>query len=62
VVSLLSIRDGVVPPTANFERAGDDIDLDIVHGEAREIGSQAVISNSFGFGGHNASLVLTSSG
>jgi len=61
VVALLSIRDGVVPPTANFERAGDDIHLDIVHGEAREIGSSPVLSNSFGFGGHNATLVLTAS-
>jgi 3-oxoacyl-[acyl-carrier-protein] synthase II len=50
-----------VPPTANFERAGDDINLDIVHGEARKIGSSPVLSNSFGFGGHNATLVLTAS-
>jgi 3-oxoacyl-[acyl-carrier-protein] synthase II len=58
VASLLSIRDGVVPPTANLERIGDDIGLDVVAGEAREIGAKPVISNSFGFGGHNASLVL----
>ena len=62
VASLLSIRDGVVPPTANLERIGDDIGLDVVGGEAREIGAQPVISNSFGFGGHNASLVLIPSG
>lgn len=62
VASLLSIRDGVVPPTANFERSGDDIDIDVVHGDAREVGPKPVISNSFGFGGHNASLVLTASG
>jgi len=61
VASLLAIRDGIVPPTANFEHAGDDIDLDIVAGEARTIGSRPVISNSFGFGGHNATLVLTAS-
>ena len=58
VASLLSIRDGVVPPTANLEQIGDDIGLDVVSGEAREIGARPVISNSFGFGGHNASLVL----
>jgi 3-oxoacyl-[acyl-carrier-protein] synthase II len=58
VASLLSIRDGVVPPTANLERIADDIGLDVVGGEAREIGAKPVISNSFGFGGHNASLVL----
>jgi 3-oxoacyl-[acyl-carrier-protein] synthase II len=61
VASMLSIRDGIVPPTANFERLGDDIVLDIVAGSVREIGSRPVISNSFGFGGHNASLVLTPS-
>jgi 3-oxoacyl-[acyl-carrier-protein] synthase II len=61
VASMLSIRDGVVPPTANFENLGDDIALDVVAGSVREIGPQPVISNSFGFGGHNASLVLTPS-
>jgi 3-oxoacyl-[acyl-carrier-protein] synthase II len=59
VAALLSIRDGVAPPTANFERLGDDIALDIVAGTPREIGAKPVVSNSFGFGGHNASLVLT---
>jgi 3-oxoacyl-[acyl-carrier-protein] synthase II len=59
VVALLSIRDGVAPPTANFERLGEDIQLDIVAGQARDIGSKPVLSNSFGFGGHNATLVLT---
>ncbi len=60
VAALLSVRDGVVPPTANLERIGDDIELDVVAGSPREIGSRPVVSNSFGFGGHNASLVLTS--
>jgi 3-oxoacyl-[acyl-carrier-protein] synthase II len=59
VAAMLSIRDGIVPPTANFEQPGEDLTLDIVAGAPREIGSQPVISNSFGFGGHNASLVLT---
>ena len=62
VASLLSIRDGVVPPTANLERIGDDIGLDVVMGTAREIGVKPVLSNSFGFGGHNATLVLIPSG
>jgi 3-oxoacyl-[acyl-carrier-protein] synthase II len=61
VAGMLSIRDGIVPPTANFEQLGDGIHLDIVAGEVREIGVKPVISNSFGFGGHNASLVLTPS-
>jgi 3-oxoacyl-[acyl-carrier-protein] synthase II len=58
VASMLSIRDGVVPPTANLEQVGDDIELDVVSGSAREIGSKPVLSNSFGFGGHNATLVF----
>lgn len=59
LVALLSLRDGVVPPTANLERIGDDIGVDVVGGEAREIGSKPALSNSFGFGGHNATLILT---
>jgi 3-oxoacyl-[acyl-carrier-protein] synthase II len=59
VAALLSVRDGIVPPTANLERIGDDIELDVVAGSPREIGAKPAISNSFGFGGHNASLVLT---
>jgi len=55
---VLSIRDGVAPPTANVDQVGDDIWLDIVTGSARAVGPRPVISNSFGFGGHNASLVL----
>ena len=58
VASLLAIRDGIVPPTANFEHLADDISLDVVAGEPRRIGPKPVLSNSFGFGGHNASLVL----
>jgi 3-oxoacyl-[acyl-carrier-protein] synthase II len=59
LASLLSMRDGVVPPTANLERIGDDIGVDVVGGQARDIGSKPALSNSFGFGGHNATLILT---
>jgi 3-oxoacyl-[acyl-carrier-protein] synthase II len=62
VAAFLAVRDGIVPPTANLERLGDDIELDVVSGSPREIGSKPAISNSFGFGGHNASLVLTAAG
>jgi 3-oxoacyl-[acyl-carrier-protein] synthase II len=58
IAAVLSIRDGVVPPTANHEQRGDDIDVDVVAGSPREIGSRPVVSNSFGFGGHNVSLVV----
>jgi 3-oxoacyl-[acyl-carrier-protein] synthase II len=59
VAALLSVRDGIVPPTANLEKLGDDIELDVVAGSPREVGPKPAISNSFGFGGHNACLVLT---
>ena len=58
IAGVLSVRDGVAPPTANHERRGDDIDVDVVSGEARKVGSLPVLSNSFGFGGHNASLII----
>ncbi|HEX3667948.1 MAG TPA: beta-ketoacyl-ACP synthase II [Acidimicrobiia bacterium] len=58
VAALLSVRDGIVPPTANLEKLGDDIELDVVAGSPREIGPKPAISNSFGFGGHNACLVI----
>jgi len=62
IVALCSIRDGVVPPTANLEQLGDDIGLDVVAGSPREVGTGPALSNSFGFGGHNATLVLTPTG
>lgn len=59
--SLLSLSDGLVPPTANVERLGDDIQLDVVFGSPREIGVRPVLSNSFGFGGHNSTLIFGTS-
>lgn len=59
VISSLTIRDKVIPPTANFEKPGDDIDIDIVHGQPREYDGGPVLSNSFGFGGHNASVLIS---
>jgi 3-oxoacyl-[acyl-carrier-protein] synthase II len=59
IASLQGARLGVVPPTANHHKLGDDIvEIDVVHGEPRSIAPAPAISNSFGFGGHNASLVL----
>jgi 3-oxoacyl-[acyl-carrier-protein] synthase II len=55
---LLALRHGAVPPTANLERLGDDIHLDVVAGSARTAAPRPVLSNSFGFGGHNATLIL----
>jgi 3-oxoacyl-[acyl-carrier-protein] synthase II len=58
IASLLAIRHGEAPPTANHEKAGDDIEADIISGASRAVGAKPVVSNSFGFGGHNATLVL----
>ncbi len=58
IASLLALAHGAVPPTANHERLGDDIALDVVAGAARALAPAPVVSNSFGFGGHNATLVF----
>jgi 3-oxoacyl-[acyl-carrier-protein] synthase II len=58
IISLLSLRDGEVPPTANLDQIGDDIGLDVVAGAPRPVERRPVLSNSFGFGGHNATLIL----
>jgi 3-oxoacyl-[acyl-carrier-protein] synthase II len=55
----LSLQRGVIPPTINQETPDPDCDLDYVPNTAREIPVHTAISNSFGFGGQNASLVLT---
>ena len=58
VASLLSLHHGLVPPTANHERTDPALAIDVVAAEPRSIASGPALSNSFGFGGHNASLVL----
>jgi 3-oxoacyl-[acyl-carrier-protein] synthase II len=58
VVAVLAIRDGVVPPTINYEHPDPACDLDYVPNKAREMRVRTVLSNSFGFGGQNASVVL----
>ncbi|MFG7943499.1 beta-ketoacyl-[acyl-carrier-protein] synthase family protein [Streptomyces cacaoi] len=58
-LATLSAAAGVVPPTANHESTDEGVDLDVVVGAPRNIGRRPVLSNSFGFGGHNASLVLS---
>ena len=58
IFSLLTTRDGVIPPTINLENPGDGCDLDYVPNTAREMNVDVSISNSFGFGGTNGSLVF----
>jgi 3-oxoacyl-[acyl-carrier-protein] synthase II len=58
VFSLLSIESGVLPPTINYTVPDPEIPIDVVPNAARSAGIQTVLSNSFGFGGQNLSLVL----
>ncbi len=56
--SLLTLRDGILPPTIGYREPDPDCDLDIVPNTARRAGLRTALSNSFGFGGHNASILL----
>lgn len=58
IFSVLAIRDGIIPPTINYETPDPECDLDYVPNEARKQDVRAVLSNSFGFGGHNATLIF----
>jgi 3-oxoacyl-[acyl-carrier-protein] synthase II len=53
----LAIRDGVIPPTINLENPDEECDLDYTPNVAREKKVRVTVNNSFGFGGHNATLV-----
>jgi 3-oxoacyl-[acyl-carrier-protein] synthase II len=58
VFSVLALRDQVAPPTINLENPDPECDLDYVPNVAREMKIHTVMSNSFGFGGTNATLIL----
>ncbi|MBF6148971.1 KasA/KasB family beta-ketoacyl-ACP synthase [Nocardia nova] len=58
VLTVLSIRDSIVPPTLNLDNQDPDVDLDIVKGQARAGRIDYAVNNSFGFGGHNVSLTF----
>jgi 3-oxoacyl-[acyl-carrier-protein] synthase II len=59
LAALLSIRDGVIPPTANLDNLDPGIGLDVVTGQPRKVDLTAALNDSFGFGGHNVALVFT---
>lgn len=58
IVCLLAIRDGKLPPTINYEEQDPGLDLDYIPNEARDAKCDIALSNSFGFGGQNISLVV----
>jgi 3-oxoacyl-[acyl-carrier-protein] synthase II len=58
VFSVKAIKDGLIPPTINYETPDPECDLDYVPNEARKQDVNVVLSNSLGFGGHNAALVF----
>jgi 3-oxoacyl-[acyl-carrier-protein] synthase II len=59
VFSVLAIRDQVVPPTLNLDNPSVETDLDLVPHTAKKREVKAALSNSFGFGGTNASLIFS---
>jgi 3-oxoacyl-[acyl-carrier-protein] synthase II len=58
IFSILALRDGVAPPTINLDNPGEGCDLDYVPNVARKTPIRAALSNSFGFGGTNGSLIF----
>ncbi len=58
IACVLAIRDGIIPPTINYKAPDPDCDLDYVPNEAQRQPMRVVMSNSLGFGGHNACLVI----
>jgi beta-ketoacyl ACP synthase len=58
ILTVLALRDGIIPPTLNLKNQDPEIDLDVVHGGARPGNYQYAINNSFGFGGHNVALAF----
>jgi 3-oxoacyl-[acyl-carrier-protein] synthase II len=58
VLSILAMRDSLIPPTINLENPDPACDLDYTPNKPKERRLTAIMSNSFGFGGHNASVIV----
>ena len=59
IISVMAMQRGMLPPTINYEEPDPDCDLDYIPNKAREARVRHVLSNSFGFGGQNVSLVAS---
>jgi 3-oxoacyl-[acyl-carrier-protein] synthase II len=59
IAAMLSVREGIIPPTLNLERIDDGVQLEVAAGEARKVELTAAVNDAFGFGGHNVALVFT---
>ena len=55
---MLTVKTGIIPPTINLEERGEECDLDYVPNKAQKVDIKFAISNSFGFGGTNATLLF----
>jgi len=53
---VLAIKNSIVPPTINLQNPDPECDLDYVPNTAREMSVNAIVNNSFGFGGHNSTI------
>jgi 3-oxoacyl-[acyl-carrier-protein] synthase II len=58
VFAALTLKEGIIPPTINYQKQDPDCDLDYVPNEARQMKVNTALSNSFGFGGHNAAVIF----
>ena len=58
LLTTLALKEGFVPPTVNYREPDEDCDLDVVPNTGRKADLRYALSNSLGFGGHNASLIL----
>jgi 3-oxoacyl-[acyl-carrier-protein] synthase II len=58
IITLLSIKEGIIPATLNLEQLDPGVELDVVAGEPRKVDLTAAVCDSFGFGGHNAAIAF----
>jgi 3-oxoacyl-[acyl-carrier-protein] synthase II len=59
IVCIMALKDGKLPPTINYETPDPECDLDYVPNQSRQAEIEHAMTNSFGFGGHNACLIFS---